>query len=877
VSVIDSVAGENAWNCLITVALTIVRAYVHETVMTSWIRAHWGVAPKYRVAPVILTSLCFACSAWGQQPVGITDPTEPLRRFPITIMVRRPEFGAERVSLLRVPTLRPKDDLQVVVDDRLQGNWTLVEAFVEAGQKIGIKSWNLWEKRWREKPIELGPLPDRDVVPLFFLTLNRRQERHVLEAVRHALETSSQLILSQTATFETIFRQQNRLLNFMTAYAALGPKVTPDPVSLKNRADDINLDLGATYDPTVQNTSPGQMQHGLDATVGLLNAFRESPDDPAPAAALTRSQVPGVVSDWISLVGDLMHVFIKPPKDVKLTMVPGSAVEIDPGLWPESHSMTLVTQRVLETRDDSLPSIVFRPNFSRADGSKPITLSFAHQEVLAETREVAIPLGQDSRELFLHPYAWKWEISEDGKQFSQLMGAHLMPGRGLVFPISSEWWGPTVDRTLYVQARVGFQVSQPKKVEIARIKPQMWAVQAPEALDIASGDPAVTVHLDRSGQAQPFYRFESVMLTDSAGKVFSAKDIRLAGSLSAEFNLSGASPGTAVIRVQQENQAGQDPPVEIFIAPKHPSISIFCGKGDRVLRISGPEATWVKSVKASSLYVQETDDSEAGNRRLTLSGALPLAVHNVTVTYKDPQRGLEWTIQEPVSVGLPRPRVGATVVGTVPSSVAIGSGPDPTWAMATMPPGWFRTREPVRVQLAAVSPFSWTHEVALDLGFGSAGDVQKVLSVPEGPIFSMDQVTPNAYLTLDLDTALLKDSRRNTGLLWLKLTRADLASPWTLVTVETPTGAMPLRAVKLPGVQAFDAGATGCRLTLSNCDQVLGVKFAGQAGFTPPQFLDSGPGGLTATVDGPAGATEFDIELRDASEGVIHVKVTKKP
>jgi len=468
-------------------------------------------------------------------------------------------------------------------------------------------------------------------------------------------------------------------------------------------------------------------------------------------------------------------------------------------------------------------------------------------------------------------------VSNDGKVFSPLMGAHLIPGQGLVFPISNEWWGGSNERSLYVQARVGFQPSVAKKVDIARIKPQMWTIAGAEALDMASGDPSVAIHLNRSGEAQPFYRFQTVSLTDSAGKVFLAKNVQNAATLNADFDLVGAAPGAATIRVQQENQAGQDPPVSVFIAPKHPSISIFCGKGDRVLRISGPDATWVKSVQAASLYVQETDDSETGSRRLTLSGALPATVHNVMVTYKDPQRGLEWNASEPVSVGLPRPRVTASIVGTVPGSVGVGSGPDPTWAMATMPPGWFRTREPIRVQLGAVAPFAWTHDVQLDLGFGSSGDVQKVVTIPEGPIFAMDQVTPSAYLTLDLDSALPRDSKRNTGLIWLKLTRADLASPWTLVTVDTPSGAMPVRAVKLPGVVAFESTATGSKLTLSNCDQVLGVKFAGQAAFVPPQFLDSGTGGLTASVDGPAGATEFDIELRDAADGLIHIKIVRKP
>ncbi len=865
------------WKSLKSVAYVLTCAYVFGTVMNSWIRALGSAAPKCRIASVMLSTMFLSGTTLCQVSPGGVDPTEPLRKFPITFMVRRPEFGTERVSLLRVTTLRPKDDIQAVVDDRLQGNWTLVEAIVEAGQRVEVKSWNLWEKRWRERPIEIGTLPDRDVVPLFFLTLNRRQERHVLQAVRHALETSSEMILSQTATFETLFRQQNRLLNFMTAYASLGPKVGPDPVSLKNRADVINLDLGANYDPNLGYTSPGQMQHGLDASVGLLNAFRQSPDEPLPAAAVTRSQLPGVVSDWVGLVGDLMHVFIKPPRDVKLTMVPGSAVEMDAGLYPENQSMTLITQRVLETKDDSLPSIVYRPSFTRRDTSRQMQLTFAHPDVVAETRQVAIPLGLDCRELFLRTWAWKWEVSEDGKQFSQLMGAHLMPGRGLVFPISAEWWGTNDVRKLYIRARVGFLTCPPREVEIARIRPQMWSLAAGEPLDIASGDPSVSIHLNRSGQTQPFYRFESVTLTDSNGKTIGGRGVRYGTDLAVDFDLGGATPGMASIRVQQENQAGQDPPVSIFIAPKHPTISIFCGKGDKVLRISGPEANWVKSIQADSLFVQETDDSEAGNRRLTLSGPLPSNLGKVNVTYKDPQRGLEWTVPEPVSVGLPRPRVAASIVGTVPNSIAIGAGADPTWATATMPPGWFRSKTPVRIQLSAVAPFTWTHDVLLDVGFGSSGDVQKVLNVPEGAAFALDQATPSAYVTLDLDAVLPKDSKRNAGLLWVKLSRTDLASPWTLITVDTPSGPMPLRAVKLPGVLALDTTATGTKLTLSNCDQILGVKFAGQAGFTAPQFLDSGPGGLTATVDGPANATEFDIELRDASEGVIHVKVTKKP
>ena len=829
-----------------------------------------------KIAGVLLSMTCLS-SVWAQQTAIASDPTEPLRRFPITFLVRRPEFGAEYVSLLRAGTLRPHDDVRVVVDDRLQGNWTLVEAFVQSGERVQVRSWNLWDKRWREKPIDAGTLPDSDIVPLFFLTLNKHQERHVYDAVRHALETSSQVILSQTATFETIYTQQNRLLNFMTAYANLGPKVAPDPISLKNRVDDINLDLGATYDPTVQTTSPGQLQHSLDASVGLLGAFRESPENPAPAAALTQSQLPGVVSDWVGLVGDLMKVFIRPPHDVKLTMVPASAVEGNPGFSAETSSMELVTQRVLETKDDSLPSLVFRPLFDRKVVSKPVNLSFSSPQVLAEDREVAIELGPDSRQLFLNPLAWNWEVSDDGKQFSPLIGARLVPGRGLVFPISTAWWGKDTYRKLVIQARIGFQPYQSKPVEIAKIRPQIWSIQPGSATDIASGDPSVSIQLDRSGVDQPFYRFSTITLVDSAGKIFSATGKSYNGVLNAEFNLSGVAPGVGQIRVQQDGQVGQDPPVPVFIAPKHPSISIFCGKGDKVLRISGPEASWVKTVKGDALSVESTDDSDVANRRLTLSNALPPNLRSLAVTYHDPQRGLEWTVKEPVAVGLPRPRVAASLVGSVPTNVPVGNGPDATWAMATLPNGWFRTRQPVRIQLSAEQPFAWTHDVSLDLGFGPSGDVQKVQTVPEGPIFNFDELTPNGYLTLNLEDTLPKDSKRNSGLLWLKLTRSDLASPWTLVTVKSDSGNAPLRAVKVPTLISVDATSSGTKITLGGADQVLSVRFPSVAGSVAPQFLDSGINGLTASVEGPPGVTEFDVELRDAPEGVIHIKILRKP
>ncbi len=861
----------------ILVASRVGCAYLQVIVKTLRKPALRGSAPHGSSALVCFVAFSCCATVQAQQTGLPTDPTEPLRKFPITFLVRRPEFGAEWISILRVPSLRPKDDVRAVVDDRLQGNWTLTEAIVQAGERVQVKSWNLWDKRWREKPIEIGTLPDADAVPLFFLTLNRHQERHVYDAVRHALETSSQLILSQTATFETIYRQQNRLLNFMTAYASLGPKVAPDPVSLKDRADQINLDLGATYDPNAQTTSPGQLQHSLDATVGLLGAYRESPDNPVPAAAVTQSQLPAVVSDWVGLVGDLMKVFIRPPKDIKLTFIPASAMEGEPGVSMEEQSMALITQRVMETKDDSLPSIVYRPEFDRKAVSRPLPVGFARTQVLAENREVSIPMGAESRELFLHPWSWSWQVSDDGKQFNPLVGAHLVPGRGLVFPISSEWWGADTDRKLYVQARVGFQPAQTVAVQIAKIRPQMWTLPNGGALDIASGDPSVAIRLNRNGSDQPFYQFSGVTLRDSAGRLFPASEVKYAGSMEAVFNLNGAAPGTAEIRVQQEGQVGQDPPVKLFIAPKHPSISISCGKGDRVLKISGPEASWVKSVQAAPLAVEGTDDSEAGSRRLTLSGALPATTKSLAVTYRDPARGLEWTVSEPVSVGLPRPRAAATVVGSIPSTIPVGAGTDGSWAMATLPPGWFKSKQPVRVQLAASTPFSWTHDVSLGLGFGSSGDVQKVVDIPEGSMFAMDESSANAYLTVDLDSELARDARRNTGLIWLRLSRSDLASPWTLINVQTESGSAPLRAVKVPTIINVEPTATGTKITMSGCDQVLGIRFPGQAGVVAPVFLDSALGGLNATVEGPKDAAEFDIELRDASEGAIHIKIVRKP
>jgi len=866
-----------AENPLRTVSVGTVGTSVRANVINRRSSAPGRVAPVLRVLSVTLASTLFVASGMSQQQPSVSDPTASLRRFPISLFVKRKDLGVQPISILHIDKLHPGDDILVSVDDRLKGDWTLVASWVGAGQKIEVKSWNLWDKRITKKAIDTGALPDSEVVPLYFLVLNKQKEHRVFDGIRHALETSSQQLISQTALFETKYSQQNRLLNFMTAYAALGPKTDPDPVSMQNRVDAINMDLGATYDPTLQYTSPGQLQHGLDASVGVLDAMRQSPDDPTPMAAIARSELPGVVSDWVSLVGDLMHVFVKPPHDVKFTFVPASAVEADPSEGFGDNWIDLLTQRVLETTDGSLPAMVYRPPFERQNTSKPIQLTTARSQVLAGTREVAVPLGPDCKDLFLNPWAWHWESSVDGQPFTPLAGAHLVAGRGLVFPIASDWWGNSNERKFYLRARIGFDEQETRQIDVAKVMPHDWAIEEGSTTDFACGDPSVTVRLARTGPAQPFYQYASVYLKDAAGKVVSAEGVMDHGPLMVRFNLSTVAPGLAQIFVLQEEAVRADPPVNLFIEPKHPSVSVFCGKGDRVLRISGPESSWVKSVQVPDLYVQETDDSESGIRKMTLSGNVPATVKSVKITFHDPSKGLEWSHEEPISVGLARPKILPAVVGTVSNVVQIGSGADPSWAEATMPSGWVRTKQPLRIQMGAIQPFAWTHDVSLELGLGSAGDVQSVLSLPEGPFFAFDGSSPDAYLTLNFDSLIPPTAKRSTGLLWVKLSRADLASPWTLVTTKTDAGPVPIRAVKLPIVRSIQSTATGVRVTLEGAEQVLGARFIGQTTFLPLQLVDSPPNDLVGTIDGPANASEFDLELRDAGDEVVHVKIVKKP
>jgi len=88
-----------------------------------------------------------------------------------------------------------------------------------------------------------------------------------------------------------------------------------------------------------------------------------------------------------------------------------------------------------------------------------------------------------------------------------------------------------------------------------------------------------------------------------------------------------------------------------------------------------------------------------------------------------------------------------------------------------------------------------------------------------------------------------------------------------------------MRAVRIPVLQGVETLPTGgVRLSFSAADDVLGIKFAGSKTSVAPQLVRTTPaGGLEATVDGPAGTTEFDIEIRDATDGLIHVKIVHPP
>ena len=824
----------------------------------------------FRVWGLAAAAAIFA-QAIAQQPPVSSDATEPLRRFPISFLVRRPGTDGSFVSLLRLDALHPKDELEIKVDPQLADRWTFVSATVAAGQRIQVKCWNLWDKHLKSRTVRIGTVPSGDVVPLFFLVLNNRREGRIEDAVRHALETSAGQLISQTASFESIYQQQNRLLNFMSAYAALGPKQTSDPTLLKYRIAEIDADLGMPYDPTAAQTQPGELQHGLDAGVGLLNTLRETPDQPGAAAAIAQQQLPSVVSDWIGLVGDLMHIFVKPPHQVKLTFIPASATEVDPtfshALDNPDEWMQLMTQRVLDTTADALPTLVFRPDYVAEPAATRIP-EFTDCSVLCPGAEAAVPLAESCRSLFLHPWAWDWERSDDGKSFGPLTNARLVPGRGLVFPVDESMWAGGNSKKIWIRAHVGFALVKPFTVVLAKAFPQRWSAD-PAGCDLAVGDHSATVHLIRSGTDQALYHFSAVTLVDAGGKAIPGANIGFTGQLIATFDLSSALPGPATIRVDQDEAATPDQFASVFVAPHRPSVSLYYSEADKEIRVTGADAGWVKSIQTPSVFVKETDESDPGNRRLTLSGPLPAGTSTLAVTYRDSGTGLEWTAFAPVAPGKPRPHIQVTAP-TLQTEVPVGGGSDPSWAVATLPPGWFSTKQPLRIQLEAVKPFAWGHDCQLDLGLGSAGDVQTAASIPEGPTFSMDQSSPDAYVTLTMEGAALQLSKRTSGLVWFRVSSAQLAGAWTLAL----SGGVPMRAVRVPVLQGVETTATGIRLSFSAADDVLGVKFAGGTAAVTPQLVRTTPaGGLEATVDGPAGATEFDIQLRDAAEGTIHVKI----
>jgi len=822
-----------------------------------------------------VAALLAATPLLAQQAAPPQDPTEPLRRYPISFLVSRPGTDGTFVSLLRLDALHPKDELEIRVDPDLANKWTFVAAAVAAGQQIQVKSWNLWDRKWKGKPIPIGKIPSGDIVPLFFLVLNPHQEGRVSDAIRHALETSAGQLISETASFESIYQEQNRLLNFMSAYAALGPKQTTDPTLLKYRIAEIDADLGMPYDPNAPQTQPGDLQHGLDAGMGILSALRQVPDQPGTAAALAQQQLPPVVSDWVGLVGSLMHIFVRPPHQVKLTFIPASATEADPTFSHEQADpdqwMQLMTERVLDTTGDSLPTLVFRPDYVAVPAATKIP-DFTNCAVLCAGPDAAIPFADSCRSLFLHPWAWDWERSDDGKSFEPLQDARLVPGRGLVFPVDATTFGTQGERTVYVRAHVGFALVKPFQVTLVKAFPQKWS-DSP-ANDLCVGDPSATVHLVRSGTDQSLYHFTAVTLVDSGGKTYPATSIAFNGEVIATFNLANALPGRAMVRVDQEEAATPDEFATVFIAPRRPSVSLYYGEGDKELRVSGADASWVKSVQIPQIFVKESDDSDPANRLLTLSAPLPSTIKSVDVTYRDPSDGLQWSGTVPVAVGLPRPHIQVTAMADPPTQVSIGGGADPSWAVATLPAGWFSSRQPVRLQLEAIKPYVWSHDSQLELGLGSAGDVQSVTAIPEGPTFSLDQSSPDAYVTLTMEGGLPPTVKRTSGLVWFRVTRSQLASAWSLALA----GETPMRAVRVPTLQGIETLPAGIRLSFAFADDVLGVKFAGTTNYVAPQLVRSTPqAGLEATVDGPAGATEFDIQVRDAQDGLIHVKIVHPP
>lgn len=819
------------------------------------------------LATAILTTL--ASPAFQAPP---EDPSAPLRRFPVSIMVHRPGVPVQEVSLLRLSALKPKDEVEVKVGDKLTSDWTFAAAYLEAGHKPRVRSWNLWDRKWRSESIKVGTVPDGDVVPLFFLVLNRRRDGRVGNALQKVLETSSEQVVTTTASFETTYRQQNRLYNFMIAYSSLGARAEYDPCLYKTSIDRLGADLGVPPSSYTNGTSPTELRRNLDIGVGVLSELRKSPEDPTTVARITQTQLPGIVSDWLGLASDLVSIFIRPRKDLKVMVVPASASETTSYANGPDEWMDLVTERVLETKEDAVPAMVYRPIFSKTASSSPFPLSFDRTSVVTPANEVAIPLAGSSRDLFTKPWAWDWQVSYDGKTYSNLSGARLVAGRGLVFPVTEGWWGGANEKQIWVRANVGFQAQTSAPVRVTRAFTQQWK---PEGTDFAVGDGYAQITLQRTGGTnQPFYSYSAASLTDSSGNVIPATGVRFADKLTVTFNLGQAAAGTATLRVQQEGSPAPDAPMSIFIAPKRPTVSFTIAKGDNVLSANGPDLSMVKSVVIPSASVVRMDPGQ-GERNYVLGAPLPTTVNAIEVTYFDPARPyLQWQRSEPVSFGSPRPRFGASLIGTLPDQIDIGS--NGVSAIATMPAGWFRTRQPIRLKLSAVAPFAWTHDLNLNVGFGSANDVQSVIPYGEGPSFTIDTTIQAAGLTLTIDDSLPKNAMRYSGLVWVRINRGDLGSQWTLATVSDSPQAMPLRAVRLPNVLSVASDANGVKITLGAADDVVGVRWTADGNPVVPTLVESTQNGLTAYVIAPAGTTEFDLQMRDAPEGVVHVKLAAK-
>lgn len=800
------------------------------------------------------------------------DASAPLRRFPIAITVRRPG-QSDPVSILRVPSISPGDELELRLGQDLSRDFTFAMATLSPSKPAKVASWNLWDRKYKKEPVKIGKLPTTDMV-VFFLVRNPHHDGRAGSAIKQTLDTSSEKLLSANADYVATFQQQDRLLNFINAYSALPPTTTDcDPAILRDRVTRLGADLGVPVDPSLQSGNPNDLRRGLSAGLGLLTQLRKAPDDPNAQAVIAQSQLPGLVASWVGLVTDLMHVFIKPRREIKLTFVPASAAESQKG--PDGYT-DLVTQRVLETQDSSLPAVIYRPAFERVPTSKPIPVAFERTDVMSNGQDVALPLGPASRDLFTHPEAWDWKIRVGDGPTKSMPEARLVPGRGVVFPVDPSFFGTKGEQEVTVSARVGWDSTPETKFRVVRVKKFNWA--ATDAPDLASGDGgARIVARPQTSDKQPFFRFAAVTLVDSAGKPFPATGVGFDGSLSASFNLSGAAPGMAQLRIQQEESSSFEPPVPVFIAPKRPNVGFISAERDNVVRVVGPDARYVQTVHVGNLTVAKTEDLPTGERAFTLSGAVPANSSNLEADYRDPDNGnLAWKRTEPLSVGAARPRFAASLMGSLPDTIGIGVGADASWATASLPAGTFRNRQPVRLRLAALPPFSWTHDVTLELGFGPASDIQSVATVTEGPAFAIDGPKADALLTLDLDAALPKNARRGTGVLWFRIERGGLASPWTLAQTSGGSEGLPLTAVQLPSVVSVAAVNGKTRVTLGNADGVVGVRFPGSPDVVAPTLTDNHDNGLGAYVDGPADATEFELVLRNLTDSTVKVKVTKK-